>query len=114
MSLTPIQKIQVYAAIQLDRAKGARTGYGKCLNVNERVLSALPDTEERFAFGVWNIGEVRPQQPGEQQQGAGDLLRQSTGGREPIKFLAQRQSPVYADSQLHVGTADLGCAFRMW
>lgn len=48
---------------QLDRAKGARTGYGKCLNVNERVLSVLPDTEERFAFGVWNIGEVPAVQP---------------------------------------------------
>lgn len=63
---------------QLDRAKGARTGYGKCLNVNERVLSVLPDTEERFAFGVWNIGEVPAVQPRQ-----GEWSRPSSPGCPP-------------------------------
>lgn len=49
---------------QLDRAKGARTGYGKCLNVNERVLAALFGGEARFAFGVGPVGEPpAPQAP---------------------------------------------------
>ena len=30
--------------------KGARTGYGKCLNVNERVLNALFQGREGFRF----------------------------------------------------------------
>ena len=42
---------------QVDRAKGERTGYGKCLNVNERVLAALFQGRERFAFRMLDITE---------------------------------------------------------
>ena len=42
---------------QLDRPKAARTGYGKCLNVNERVLTALFGGEERFAFVIHDCAE---------------------------------------------------------
>ena len=42
---------------QLNLPKGARAGYGKCLNVNERVLAALLGGEARFSFSVRDIGE---------------------------------------------------------
>lgn len=37
--------------------KTARTGYGKCLNVNERVLAALFHGEKVFSFSVHSIDE---------------------------------------------------------
>lgn len=40
---------------QLDLAKTARTGYGKCLNVNERILAVLFGGKERFSFGVHDV-----------------------------------------------------------
>ena len=40
---------------QVDRPKGERSGYGKCLNVNERVLSALFQGEKRFTFRIFDI-----------------------------------------------------------
>ena len=48
---------------QLDLPKPARTGYGKCLNVNERVLSALFGGAERFAFSVHDVGEEPAVEP---------------------------------------------------
>lgn len=42
---------------QLDLPKTARTGFGKCLNVNKRVLAALFGQAERFAFGVHSLEE---------------------------------------------------------
>ena len=42
---------------QLERDKTARTGYGKCLNVNERVLAVLLGGEEKFSFGVHDVKE---------------------------------------------------------
>lgn len=42
---------------QLDLAKTARTGYGRCLNVNERVLSALFHGRETFTFHIQDIRE---------------------------------------------------------
>lgn len=44
---------------QVDRVKEERTGYGKCLNVNDRVLSFLFRGRERFSFGVHGI-ETEP------------------------------------------------------
>lgn len=37
--------------------KGARTGYGKCLNVNERVLNALFQGREGFRFCLLDVKE---------------------------------------------------------
>lgn len=48
---------------QLDLAKTARTGYGKCLNVNERILAALFGGEERFSFAVHSVGEEPAAEP---------------------------------------------------
>ena len=48
---------------QLALPKRARTGYGTCLNVNERVLSALSGGRERFAFGVHSLEEEPSVQP---------------------------------------------------
>lgn len=48
---------------QLDRAKTERTGYGKCLNVNERILAALFGGTEKFAFGVHDVSEEPAAQP---------------------------------------------------
>ena len=48
---------------QLDLSKTARTGYGKCLNVNERVLTALFGGEERFAFGIHSVEEEPAVEP---------------------------------------------------
>jgi hypothetical protein len=45
----------------------------------------------------------RPKQAGEEEQGAGELLRPSAGGGEPVKFLAQDQPAVRAHRQLYVG-----------
>lgn len=45
---------------QLDLPKNARTGYGTCLNVNERVLAALSGGRERFAFGIYDAAEEPP------------------------------------------------------
>lgn len=42
---------------QLSLPKTARTGYGKCLNVNERVLAALFRGEKAFSFGVRGVNE---------------------------------------------------------
>lgn len=42
---------------QLSLPKAARTGFGKCLNVNERVLAALFRGEKTFSFGVHPIRE---------------------------------------------------------
>lgn len=42
---------------QLSLPRDARTGRGKCLNVNERVLAALFHGEKTFAFGVRSIAE---------------------------------------------------------
>lgn len=42
---------------QLSVPKAARTGYGKCLNVNERVLSALFHGGQNFSFGVGSTAE---------------------------------------------------------
>lgn len=44
-------------SFQLSLPKTARTGYGKCLNVNERVLAALFHGEKAFSFGVHPIEE---------------------------------------------------------
>ena len=38
-------------------AKTARTGYGKCLNVNERTLAALSGGKDKFAFRVFSVSE---------------------------------------------------------
>lgn len=48
---------------QLERAKTARTGYGKCLNVNERVLAALFGGEKRFSFGVHDVKDEPAVEP---------------------------------------------------
>lgn len=37
--------------------KSQRTGYGKCLNVNERTLAALTGGQTQFAFHVLDIGK---------------------------------------------------------
>lgn len=42
---------------QLERTKTARTGYGKCLNVNERILEVLFGGGEKFSFGVYDVKE---------------------------------------------------------
>ena len=48
---------------QLERDKTARTGYGKCLNVNERVLAVLLGGEEKFSFGVHDVKEEPAVEP---------------------------------------------------
>lgn len=48
---------------QLSLPKAARTGYGKCLNVNERVLAALFHGEERFAFHIHGVEEEPAVEP---------------------------------------------------
>lgn len=40
---------------QTGLAKPQRTGYGKCLNVNERTLAALTGGKERFCFRVLDV-----------------------------------------------------------
>ena len=48
---------------QLDRAKAERTGYGKCLNVNERILAALFGETERFSFTVRDVKDEPAAEP---------------------------------------------------
>lgn len=48
---------------QLDRAKTDRTGYGKCLNVNERILAALFGGTERFSFAVRDVKDEPAAEP---------------------------------------------------
>ena len=45
-------------AFQVDLPKGERSGYGKCLNVNERTLNALCEGAGRFRFSVHPLGEL--------------------------------------------------------
>ncbi len=45
------------AVFQTGRARDERTGYGKCLNVNERVLAALTGREKRFYFEKSDLRE---------------------------------------------------------
>lgn len=40
---------------QTGREKALRSGYGKCLNVNERVLSALFQGQEKFALRIFDL-----------------------------------------------------------
>ena len=42
---------------QLDLDKTERSGYGKCLNVNERIVKALTGGKRRFAIGIRDLGE---------------------------------------------------------
>lgn len=48
---------ELNAVFQLHWARADRRGYGKCLNVNERVLDALFHGKERFAFRICDIGD---------------------------------------------------------
>lgn len=57
------------SVFQLDRPKTARTGYGKCLNVNERILTAFFSCRERFSFGIRDIGEEPAEQPAKSSAG---------------------------------------------
>lgn len=43
------------AVFQTGLPKAERTGYGKCLNVNERILSCFADEDERFGFRVLDM-----------------------------------------------------------
>ncbi|HBR03407.1 MAG TPA: hypothetical protein DD738_12440 [Ruminiclostridium sp.] len=42
---------------QTAQAKSQRTGYGKCLNVNERTLAALTGGQSKFGFRILDIGQ---------------------------------------------------------
>ena len=42
---------------QTNAPKAERSGYGKCLNVNERTLAALCGRDERFALRILNVAE---------------------------------------------------------
>lgn len=48
---------------QLELAKTARTGYGKCLNVNERILEVLFGGEKKFAFAVHDVKDEPAVEP---------------------------------------------------
>lgn len=50
---------------QVDEAKERRTGYSKCLNVNERVLNALFRGEVRFSLQLHDLSQapVLPERP---------------------------------------------------
>lgn len=48
---------QLDQTFQISLPKSARTGFGKCLNVNERVLSALFQGGRFFSFGIHDITE---------------------------------------------------------
>lgn len=49
---------------QLHMTKEVRTGYGKCLNVNERTLAALCGRDSKFAFRVCDVSaEPLPMDP---------------------------------------------------
>ena len=56
---------------QVNAPLSQRRGYGKCLNVNQRTLSALCGPEARFAFHVADISE----EPGVSPVQAGDAGR---------------------------------------
>lgn len=61
--LDPRDTAAVKLAASLDEvfqtglAKPARTGYGKCLNVNERTLAALTGGRERFCFRTLDVAD---------------------------------------------------------
>ena len=61
--LDPRDTAAVKLAASLDEvfqtglAKPARTGYGKCLNVNERTLAALTGGRERFCFRALDVAD---------------------------------------------------------
>lgn len=44
-------------AFQVDAPLATRSGYGKCLNVNQRTLAALCGPETRFAFRLFDIAD---------------------------------------------------------
>lgn len=62
---------------QVSTAKNDRKGYGKCLNVNERVLSILSGGEKSFSFVVKDISEEPKEQntaPSAEKQPVFDTL----------------------------------------
>ncbi|MBR2571660.1 MAG: hypothetical protein IKE30_05975 [Clostridia bacterium] len=55
---------------QVNLPPAKRTGYGKCLNVNERTLAALCEPGTRFGFAVSDIGsEPDAEEPAERPAG---------------------------------------------
>lgn len=64
--------------------KTERTGYGKCLNVNERILSVFAAEGERFGFNVFDIAgepEVTESAPTSAVQGIFEKLPAFAEGR---------------------------------
>ena len=61
--LNPADKAAMAMAGQLDQvfqtalAKTERTGFGKCLNVNERTIYALTSGKEQFSFRIFDIAK---------------------------------------------------------
>ena len=49
------------AVFQTALPKDRRTGYGKCLNVNERTLAVLCGADQRFAFRVCDASQEPPE-----------------------------------------------------
>ncbi len=56
---------------QSDLPKPSRTGFGKCLNVNERVLAALSGGQTKFAFHRFDVA-AEPSVPQASARRAGD------------------------------------------
>ena len=44
-------------------SKTDRSGYGKCMNVNDRVLKVLTDGRKQFSFRIHDASEARPERP---------------------------------------------------
>lgn len=72
---------------QTECAKSARFGYGKSLNVNERILAVLLKGKYRFAFEVEDISQERPVEKKKQEKKAEPVFASLPGMAEDKMLL---------------------------
>ena len=110
---------------QLDLDKTERSGYGKCLNVNERIVKALTGGKEKFAIGISDL-DKEPQDAKSLEEPTGGavfedlparaekafLLGIDVGGTD-IKFAASLDGKLVHCEELNWAPASFSCVEQL-
>ena len=67
-----------------------RTGYGRCMNVNERVMRILTGEESPFRFTVHPVQDEPAYMAGQQISEAGEVQEDKGGGLEALYLLPEK------------------------
>ena len=110
---------------QLDLCKSQRSGYGKCLNVNERIISALTGGDAKFSIEVRDIAEEPPAVSPKAEEPVGDVFSQlpqraqtrfllgiDVGGTD-IKFAVSRDGKLVRCEELNWAPASFTLAEQL-